>query len=123
MYEIRLAMNIVREMAVANASWTAPLALAFAALVVLAFLRGGDWGRGWRWAWPTGLVAALVSIAFVPSLSGAAWSELTYVVDWAMLFATAAAVAATVVAIAWPLAAALCRRSVKRRLVAARAGG
>ena len=123
MYEIWLAINIVWEIAVEQASWTLPLALAFVALVVLAFVRGGDWRRGWRWAWTSGVLAALVAIAFLPSLSGAAWSDLTYVVDWAMLVATAAAVAAVVVAIVWPLAAALCRRGADRPLVAARASG
>ncbi len=123
MYEIWLAMNIVWEIAVEQASWTLPLALVFVALVVIAFARGGDWGRGWRWAWITGLIAALVAVVLLPSLSGAAWSDLTYVVDWAMLFATAAAVGGVVVAIVWPLAAALSPRSANRPLVAARASG
>ncbi len=123
MYELWLAMNIVWEMAVAQAAWTLPLALAFAVLVVTAFVRGGDWRRGWRWAWPSGLVATVAAIAFLPALSGAAWSDLAYVVDWAMLVATAVAVGAVVTAIVWPLAAALCRRGAQRPLLAARANG
>ena len=123
MYEIWLAANIVWEIAVAQAAWTVPLAIVFAVLVVLALVRGGSWGRGWRWAWPSGLIAAVAATAFLPALSGAAWSDLSYVVDWAMLLATAAGVGAVVAAIVWPLAALLRRRTADRTLVTARAGG
>lgn len=123
MYEIWLAMNIVWEMAVAQASWTVPLALAFAVLVVIALVRGADWRRGWRWAWRIGLLATVAAIAFLPALSGAAWSDLSYVVDWAMLVATAVAVGAVVAVFVWPLAAALCRRGANRPLVTAHASG
>ena len=121
MYEIWLAANIVWEIVVEQARWTLPLALAFVALVVLALLRGGDWRRGWRWAWPSGLIAAIAAAAFLPGLSGAAWSDLSYVVDWAMLVATAVGVGAVVGAILWPLAALLRRRTSDRSLATARA--
>jgi len=107
MYEIWLAMNIVWEVLVANAASTALLAVVFVALVVHAIARRGDWRAGWRWAWKSAVLAGVAAAVALPSLTGASWSDLAYVVDWLLLAAIAAAVAAVVGALAWPLAAAV----------------
>lgn len=110
MYEIWLAVNIAWEIVVAQAAWTISLAVVFVALVVLAFVRGGDWSAGWRWAWKSAVLAAAAAAVALPRLSGASWSDLSYVVDWLLLVAIAAAFGVAVAAIVWPLAAAFRRR-------------
>ncbi len=121
MYEIWLAANIVWETALAHASWTVPLAVAFVALVAWAIVRGGDWRRAWRWAWTSAVVAFVAAFAALPSLSGARWSDLAYVVDWALLVALAAAAGFVVGAYVWVAAAALRRRAAPRGFAPARA--
>jgi len=123
MYEIWLAVNIAWEIVVAQAVWAVPLAIVFAGLVVHAFARRGDWRAGWRWAWKSALVAGVVAALVLPSLSGASWSDLSYIVDWVLLVLIAAAVAAVVGAIAWPLATVLLAGRASRADAPARATG
>ncbi|MCD6681595.1 MAG: hypothetical protein LT102_13260 [Burkholderiaceae bacterium] len=107
MYEIRLAVNIAWEIAVAQSVWAVALAIVFAGLVVHALARRGDWRAGWRWAWKSALFAGAAAALVLPRLSGASWSDLSYVVDWLLLALIATAVAAIVGAIVWPLATVL----------------
>ena len=39
----------------------------------------------------------------LPGLTGAAWSDLAYFVDWFLLLALSAALGAAVLVLAWPL--------------------
>ena len=107
MYEIWLAVNIAWEIVVAQAVWAVALAVVFAGLVVHALVRRGDWRAGWRWTWKTALLAGVAAALVLPPLSGASWSDLSYVVDWVLLALIGAAVAAVVGAIVWPLATVL----------------
>jgi len=123
MYEIWLALNIAWEILVAQATWAVPLAIVFAGLVVHALARRGDWRGGWRWAWKSALLAGVAAAIVLPSLSGASWSDLAYVVDWVLLAVIAAAAAAVVGAIVWPLAAVLLAGRAARADAPVRAAG
>lgn len=124
MYEIVLAANIVREIVVAQAAWALPLVVVFIVLVVAAFLRRGDWRGSWRPAWISGVLAFIAACFALPGLSGAAWSDLSYFVDWAMLVALAAGFGAVVAAFVWSASAALRRpRGSRRPLAQAGAAG
>ncbi len=123
MYEIWLALNIAWEIVVAQAVWAVPLVIVFAGLVVHALARRGDWRGGWRWTWKIALLAGVAAAIALPPLSGASWSDLAYVVDWALLAMIAAAVAGVVGAIVWPLAAVLLAGGARRAEAPAGAAG
>ncbi|MCD6674256.1 MAG: hypothetical protein LT106_15575 [Burkholderiaceae bacterium] len=123
MYEIWLAVNIAWEIVVAHTAWTVPLAIVFVGLVVHALARRGNWRAGWRWAWKSALFAGVAAAIVLPPWSGAAWSDLAYVVDWILLVVLAAAVAAVVGAIVWPLAAAVLAGGASTRGASLRATG
>ncbi|MCO5101688.1 MAG: hypothetical protein M9885_12505 [Burkholderiaceae bacterium] len=123
MYEIWLAINIVWEVLVAHAATAVLLAVVFVALVVHAIARRGDWRAGWRWAWKSAVFAGVAAAIVLPSLTGASWSDLAYVVDWLLLVAIAAVVAAVVGALVWPLAAAVRAGGAARLEAHGRAAG
>lgn len=123
MYEIWLAVNIVWEIAVDQASWTIPLAIVFVVLVLLALVRGGDWRGGWRWAWTSAVIAAAAAIVALPALTGAAWSDVSYIVDGLILVAIAAAFGVAVGAFVWLLAVVLRPRAASRPFASVRAAG
>lgn len=105
MYEIWLALNIVFEIARANA-----VPVVFAALVLLALTlnalrkRGGAWRRALVPALAVGLLVALAAALALPALTRASLSDLSYRVDWLILLAIAAAFGGIAAAFAWPLA-------------------
>lgn len=102
MVEIWLAMNIVWEIALGLRLQLLLAALVWAALVLLAWRRGGHWRAA---LWPAaglGLLVAVLAFFSVPGLSKSSLAEMGYWVDWANLAAIALAAGAVAVAFAWP---------------------
>lgn len=102
MYEIWLALNILLEIALELRGPLLGAALLWAALVLLAWQRGGRWRAA---LWPAAGLAALVALAAflsLPSLSKSSFAEMGYWVDWANLAAIALGIGLFALAFAWP---------------------
>ena len=104
MYEIWLMLNIVWEIALG--AW--PLVLALLALIVAAFAaalsrREGDWRDALPAALGIALVTGVLVFATLPTLTRSSLHELKYWVDWLTLAGLAAAAAAVVATLLWPL--------------------
>jgi hypothetical protein len=105
MYEIWLAMNIVWEMALAVAPLLLAAAVVWVLLLVLAWRRGGGWGRALPGAIAAGVVVTVLGLLLLPGWNKSALGEMGYWVDWANLLAMAAGFGAVVAAFVWPLLA------------------
>ena len=108
MYEIKLAANILAELALFNL----PGVIGFVLLVMAVFVitRLGaplSWRRGLLPALITGAVVMLLAVLLVPRMIGAHLSDLAYWVDWANLLAIGAGFGFAAVLLAWPIAARL----------------
>ena len=104
MYEIWLMLNIVWEILVG--AW--PLVLALLVLIIVAFVaalsrRGGDWRGALPIALGIAVLAGALVFATLPTLTRSSLHELKYWVDWLMRAGLAAAAAAVVAALTWPL--------------------
>lgn len=106
MYEIWLVVNIVWEIARANA-----VPVVFGVLVLLALAlnalrrRGTAWKRAFVPALALGAVVAAVAVVAIPASTRSSLGDMAYWVDWLNLFAVAGAVGAIAAAYAWPLIA------------------
>ena len=105
MYEIWLVLNIVWEIALGVWPVLAIGAVVWIALMVMAARRQDV---GWRSAWRTALVVAVLvgaaSFLLVPGWSRSSLANLSYWVDWANLAAISAGFGAVAGAVALPLA-------------------
>lgn len=104
MYEIWLTLNILFELALANAGLVIAWLAALIVLTLLA-LRSGAWRRGLPAAILIGAVVAAVAFVMLPGRSGASFGELRYWLDWASLVGFAAGFGGAAALLAWPLAA------------------
>jgi len=106
MYEIWLALNIVFELALANAGLVLAYLCLLAVLFALAlFARGAGWRRGLPIAIAIGLVVAIAVFLLLPGWSGASFGEMRYWLDWANLAAMAAGFGGAAALLVWPLVA------------------
>jgi hypothetical protein len=106
MYEIWLMMNIGWEIALTIWPLLAGVAIAWAALLAVAWRSGP---LPWQPALPTslGVAAATAALAFLalPALTQSSLAEMGYWVDWATLASLAVGVGGVALAFAWPLSA------------------
>lgn len=106
LYEAWLAMNIVWEYVLANASVVIILLVAIGFLFGIAAVKGAPaWKKGLRVGIFGGLAVALVSIFIIPSVIDSTLSDLNYWVDWANLFAIAGIWGAIGAVMLWPVGA------------------
>jgi hypothetical protein len=85
-YEIRLVMNIVWEIALGFWPLLGIGAVAWLVLMALAWRRpAAHWRSAWPMAAGIAVVAAVVGFKVVPTTTGSSLHELAYWVDWANL--------------------------------------
>jgi hypothetical protein len=106
MYEIWLMMNIGWEIALGIWPLLAGVAIAWAALLAVAWRTSA---LPWRPALPTslGVAVATAALAFLalPALTQSSLAQMGYWVDWATLASLAVGVGGVALAFAWPLSA------------------
>ena len=103
MYEIWLAMNIAYEIALGLLPALAPLALMWAAMMVIN-------RKKLKRVKPATLAAvavlvALVAVLALPSLSQSTLADMGYWVDWASLLGQAAGLGVLAALLMWPVLA------------------
>ncbi len=105
MYEIWLVMNIVWELALANAPLLLAALLLWVILLAAALRRRPRWGAALPPALLVGVAVAVLAFLAVPTALKSSFGDMGYWVDWANLLAIACGFGAAALAFAWPLVA------------------
>lgn len=110
MYEIWLTLNILYELGLQYLPVVIGTALLWVVLMAVAAARGRPaWRRAIKPALGVAVVVAAITFFITPGMTQSSFANMGYWVDWGNLFLYAAAFGAVGGALAWPLAATMCR--------------
>jgi len=104
-YELLLGLNIVLEVARANALLIAVIGVIWVALLVLALRSKAQWKRALPGALIVGGVGALAFFLLAPMMSASGLGEMGYWVDWAFLIGSALGAGVALAVLTWPASA------------------
>ncbi|ENO90020.1 hypothetical protein [Thauera linaloolentis] len=110
MYEIWLTLNILFELGLQYLPAVIGTMLLW--LMLFAATRPGvGWRRALLPAVVVGAIATVITFFITPGMTLSSFDDMGYWVDWMNLFFYAAAFGAVAAALAWPIAASLCRKA------------
>jgi len=112
MYEIWLTLNILFELGLMYLPVVVGTAALWLVLMVVAARRGKPaWCKAIKPAIVVGLAVTAITFAITPGLTQSSFANVSYWVDWGNLLLYAASFGAVGAALAWPLAATMCRQA------------
>lgn len=112
MYEIWLTLNILFELGLQYLPAVIGTLLLWLMLMLFAVTRpGAGWRRALLPAAVAGVIATVITFFITPGITLSSFDNMGYWVDWMNLFFYAAAFGAVAAALAWPIAASLCRKA------------